>query len=95
MTRWFGGLGVRITAAIVCVIALKIALFASVAAPARPWVLLMTPVAGRCALLVQMALLPYVRPDGLARVFHRNRSPLHLVWAFAFLIAAGGIAGRM
>jgi adenosylcobinamide-GDP ribazoletransferase len=80
-------------AAIVCVVALKIALFASVAAPGRTWVLLMTPVAGRCALLIQMALLPYVRPDGLARIFHRNRSPVHLLWALTFLIAAGGFAG--
>jgi adenosylcobinamide-GDP ribazoletransferase len=80
-------------AAIVCVVALKIALFASVAAPGRTWLLLLTPVAGRCALLIQMALLPYVRPAGLARIFHRNRSWLHLLWALTFLIAVGGIAG--
>jgi adenosylcobinamide-GDP ribazoletransferase len=80
-------------AAIVCVVALKIALITSVAAPARTWVLLLTPVAGRCALLIQMALLPYVRPEGLAQVFHRNRSRGHALWALTFLIAAGGIAG--
>ena len=51
-------------AAIVCVVALKIALIASVAGPWRWWVLLLTPLAGRCALLVHMALLPYVRPEG-------------------------------
>jgi adenosylcobinamide-GDP ribazoletransferase len=80
-------------AAIVCAVALKIALIASVAAPTRAWVLLLTPVAGRCALLIQMALLPYVRPEGLARVFHQNRSPVHALWALTFLIAAGGVAG--
>jgi adenosylcobinamide-GDP ribazoletransferase len=80
-------------AAIVCVVALKIALIASVAAPARAWVLLLTPVAGRCALLVQMALLPYVRPEGLAQVFHQSRSRIHALWALIFLIAAGGLAG--
>lgn len=80
-------------AAIVCVVALKIALIASVAAPARTWVLLLTPVAGRCALLIQMALLPSARPDGLARIFHINRSRGHALWALVFLIAAGGIAG--
>jgi len=80
-------------AAIVCLVALKIALIASVAAPARAWVLLLTPVAGRCALLIHMALLPYVRPEGLAGVFHRNRSPGHTFWALTFLIAAGGLAG--
>ena len=62
-------------AAIVCVVALKIALIASVAGPARIWVLLLTPVAGRSALLIQMALLPYARPEGLVGIFHRNRSP--------------------
>ena len=80
-------------AAIVCAVALKIALIASIAAPARAWVLLLTPVAGRCALLIQMTLLPYLRPEGLAKVFHRNRSRGHALWALAFLIAAGGLAG--
>jgi len=80
-------------AAIVCVVALKIALISSVAGPARTWVLLLTPVAGRCALLIQMALLPYVRPDGLAQIFHKNRTRGHALWALTFLIAAGGVAG--
>jgi len=80
-------------AAIVCVIALKIALLASIAWSDRAWVLLLTPVAGRCALLVQMALLPYARPEGLAGVFHANRSRIHLLWAPTFLVAAGFLAG--
>jgi adenosylcobinamide-GDP ribazoletransferase len=82
-------------AAIVCVIALKITLIASVSPPARTWVLLLTPVAGRCALLIQMAILPYVRAEGLARIFHQNRSLGHALWALTFLIAAGGFAGRI
>jgi len=82
--------------AIVCVVVLKIALIASVAGPWRWWVLLMTPLAGRCALLVQMALLPYVRPEGgLAGIFHRNRSRGHALWALAVLLAVGGLAGRV
>jgi len=80
-------------AAIVCVVALKIALIASVSGPWRWWVLLMTPVAGRCALLVQLALLPYARPEGLVGIFHRNRSRRHALWALTFLITAGGLAG--
>jgi adenosylcobinamide-GDP ribazoletransferase len=80
-------------AAIVCVVALKIALIASVSAPSRAWVLLLTPVAGRCALLIHMALLPYLRPVGLANVFHQNISRGHLLWALAFLMAVGGLAG--
>ena len=83
-------------AAIVCVVALKIALIASVAGPWRWWVLTMTPLAGRCALLIHLALLPYVRPEGgLAGIFHRNRSRVHALWALAALLAAGSLAGGL
>ncbi len=82
--------------AVVCVIVLKIAFIASVAGPWRWWVLLMTPLAGRCALLVQMALLPYVRPEGgLAGIFYRNRSRGHALWALAVLLAVGYLSGCM
>ncbi len=82
--------------AIVAVVALKIAVVASVTGPWRWWVLLLTPLAGRCAFLVQMALLPYVRPEGgLAAIFHQNRSPLHAFWAFAALLAIGILAGGL
>lgn len=80
--------------AIVCVIALKIALIASVAGPWRWWVLLLTPLAGRCALLVHFALLPYVRPEGgLAGIFHRDRSRGHALWALAVLLIVGYLTG--
>jgi adenosylcobinamide-GDP ribazoletransferase len=80
--------------AIVCVVVLKIALIASVTGPWRWWVLLLTPLAGRCALLVQFALLPYVRPEkGLAGIFHRNRSRGHALWALTFLLIVGYLTG--
>jgi adenosylcobinamide-GDP ribazoletransferase len=80
--------------AIVCVVVLKIALIASVAGPWRWWVLLLTPLAGRCAFLVHFALLPYVRPEGgLAGIFHRNRSRGHALWALAVLLIAGYLTG--
>jgi adenosylcobinamide-GDP ribazoletransferase len=83
-------------AAIVSVVALKIALIASVAGPWRWWVLLLTPLAGRCALLVHIALLPYVRPEGgLAGIFCRNRSRGHALWALAVLLAVGYLTGRL
>jgi adenosylcobinamide-GDP ribazoletransferase len=82
--------------AIVCVIALKIALIASVAGPWRWWVLLMMPFAGRCALIIHIALLPYVRPEGgLAAIFHRNRSRGHALWALTALLASGFLAGGL
>ena len=42
-------------AAIVCEVALKIALIASLSGPSRAWVLLLTPVAGRSALLPRVS----------------------------------------
>ncbi len=81
-------------AAVVCIVALKIAVIASVAGPWRWWVLMMTPLAGRCALVLHIALLPYVRPEGgLAGIFHRNRSRVHALWALAALLAVGFLAG--
>jgi adenosylcobinamide-GDP ribazoletransferase len=82
-------------AAIVCVVALKIALIASVSGPSRAWILLLMPVAGRSALLIQMALLPYARPEGLVGIFHLNRSPGHALWALAVLLAVGYLTGCM
>jgi adenosylcobinamide-GDP ribazoletransferase len=82
--------------AIVCVVVLKIALIASVAGPWRWWVLLLTPLAGRCAFLVHFALLPYVRPEGgLAGIFHRNRSRGHALWAPAVLLSIGYLTGSL
>jgi adenosylcobinamide-GDP ribazoletransferase len=82
--------------AIVCVVALKITLMASVIGPWRWWVLFMMPLAGRCALLVQLALLPYARPEGgLADIFLRNRSRSLALWALAVLLAAGYFAGGL
>ena len=80
-------------AAIVCVVALKIALIASVSGPWRWWVLLMTPLAGRCALLIQMALLPYVRPEGPGRHLSPESFPEPRPLGANILIAAGGLAG--
>lgn len=81
-------------AAIVAVIALKIALLTALTGPGRWWVLLLMPVAGRCALLIHLALLPYARPEGgLADLFHRNRSQGHALGALLFLLALGSLTG--
>jgi adenosylcobinamide-GDP ribazoletransferase len=81
-------------AAVVCVISLKIALIAAVAGPWRWWALVMTPLAGRCSLIIHFALLPSVRPEGgLAGIFHRNRSQWHALWALAVLVFVGYLAG--
>lgn len=82
-------------AAVVCVIGLKIAAVASVPGAVRWWTLLMIPLAGRCALVTNLSVLPYARAEGgLGSVFHTNRSGLHAVWALAVLVLVGWFAGR-
>ena len=71
--------------AIVCLLLLKFASLASLpAATLWPAVLLM-PLAGRCAIVVHMALLPYARPSGLGAIFYRRRPRWAAVWAAAVL----------
>ena len=57
-----GAMGV---VAVVCVVVLKTALFGSVAPDGVRWkVALLMPVAGRCAMVVTMAVFRYARPEG-------------------------------
>ena len=80
--------------AIVCVLILKITLLTSVPQTARWWVLLLTPFAGRSALLVTMAVIPYARPEGgLAAVFYAHRSRYYLVWVMIALAVVGWLVG--
>lgn len=80
--------------AIVCVLILKVTLLMAVPQAIRWWVLLLMPFAGRSALLINMAVLPYARPEGgLAAIFYAHRSRLHLVWAVIALAAIGWLAG--
>jgi adenosylcobinamide-GDP ribazoletransferase len=77
-----GAMGV---VAIVGVLLVKFAALGSLpAALLWPAVLLM-PLAGRCAMVVHMALLPYARPSGLAGIFYRNPPRMAAVWAAAVL----------
>jgi adenosylcobinamide-GDP ribazoletransferase len=80
--------------AIVCVLLLKFAALASpLAAGLWPVVLLM-PLAGRCALVLHIAMLPYARPEGLGNVFYRRRPRWAAAWAALVLAAVGyGLLG--
>ncbi|MCY3024071.1 MAG: adenosylcobinamide-GDP ribazoletransferase [Planctomycetota bacterium] len=88
-------------AALVCVLGLKMAAVTSV--PAQPQfqraaVILLMALAGRCALVFQLNLLPYARSEGgLGSAFVKARSWLQVVWALALLAAASwfllGVAG--
>lgn len=76
-------------AAVVSVIGLKVAALASIPPPLRLRSLLLMPLAGRCALIIMMALLPYARPEGgLGSIFHRKPWP-HFLWATAALGSLG------
>jgi adenosylcobinamide-GDP ribazoletransferase len=85
-----GAMGV---VAVVCVILVKTALFTSTAPEGARWkIAILMPLAGRCAMGVNMALFPYARPDGgLATVFVAAgaRKWLLLVWAAVVLVAGG------
>jgi adenosylcobinamide-GDP ribazoletransferase len=74
--------------AIVCVLMLKFAALASLPAAGLWRAALLMPVAGRAALVVTMALLPYARPEGgLAASFYRKRSMLTALAAEVVLFA--------
>jgi adenosylcobinamide-GDP ribazoletransferase len=74
--------------AIICVLLVKFAALASVD-PGRLWaVALVIPLAGRCSIVVQMALLQYVRPEGLGKVFCRKRPVVSACLAVVILTGA-------
>lgn len=83
--------------AIVFVVGLKVALLAAVA-PAEAWlVVLLMPLAGRCAMVWMMNAVPYARGEaGLGAVFYRHRRRQQAIVAVAVLGAvAAAVAGWM
>ena len=84
-----GAMGV---VAIVSVLTLKIAALASVPAARRWSTLILMPTAGRCAMVLEMALLPCARPGGLAAQFAGGTPRLNAGWALGFLVVAGYLA---
>lgn len=78
--------------AVAGVLLLKVALLSSVEGSLRWQMVLLAPIAGRCALLLVMSVFPYARPEGgLATVFvsGRRRAVLLAAWAVAALFVAG------
>lgn len=74
--------------AAVCVLLMKFASLASLQ-PKDLWpAVLLMPLAGRCAMVMHLALLPYVRSDGLGSVFYTKRRYLAAIEAVAVLCAA-------
>ncbi len=83
-------------AAIASILLLKISLLSAVGGPLKWRVVLLMPLAGRCALLLVMAFFPYARSEGgLATVFRSGRRRLAVlaIWAIVVLAAAGWLLG--
>ena len=82
--------GVMGVIAIVAVLSLKMAALTSVPDPMLWRTVLFMPLAGRCALVITMALLPYARPEGgLAAAFWKRRSIPSAIWAALVLGLVG------
>lgn len=82
--------GVMGVIAVVCVIMLKVSLLVSLPPSTRLDIIFLMPLAGRCALVMMMTGLPYVRSEGgLATLFVKRRSWLHAVLAALFLVVSG------
>jgi adenosylcobinamide-GDP ribazoletransferase len=79
-----GSMGVL---AIVGVLMLKAAALASVPPGRRGATLLLMPLAGRAALVLELNLLPYARPSGLGAAFQAHKSPWDAL--LAILLVAG------
>ncbi len=57
-----------------------------------PQAVFLLPLAGRCALVADMALLPYARRNGLGTILWGNRPRLPAAWAAAALCLAARVA---
>lgn len=82
-----GAMGV---AAVVSLVILKVAALTALPAGVRWQTIVLMVLAGRCALVIKMAALPYARPQGgLVSLFHQDCTWVHSVWASLFLVATG------
>ncbi len=88
-----GAMGVM---AIVLVLGLKITALASLDAKTMPRAVLLMPVAGRCSLLLLMAVLPYVRPEGgRGTLFYTQSGRMGTVWAVVLLFLICWLTAHM
>ena len=75
--------------AIVCIVLVKFVALASISTGLLWRVALLMPLAGRAAIVLHMAMLPYVRPEGLGKVFCRHRPWWSAVVSVAVLAMTG------
>lgn len=85
-------IGTMGTLAIVSVFALKVACLSAVVGTPRLGIVLLMPIAGRCAMVMAMAIIPYARPEGgLGSAFAGNQTAGAIV-SLAVLAIAGWLA---
>lgn len=78
--------------AIVSVLMLKVYALSSVAPDLRWGTIILMPLAGRCALVILLVVLPYARQEGgVATIFRQSAKPNHAVWAVGLLAVVGWI----
>lgn len=78
-------IGVMGVIALIMVLLLKFSALAALDRPGAVRAAFLMPIAGRCAIVIFMALLPYARAKGgLATLFYSNRSRVAGIWAFVF-----------
>jgi len=89
-------IGVMGATAVFCVLLVKFAAFASLGMGDLSRAAFIVPIAGRSAIVLQMALLPYIRKAGLGAVFGDVRRIPEAAWSAVFLgiacFAVGGSA---
>ena len=87
--------GVMGVCVLVLVLLLKVACLASLSTTLLPVIFLM-PLAGRTAIVLMMALLPYARPQGgLALVFYTRRSRLVALGGLVLCLVMAWLAAGM
>lgn len=81
--------------ALIVVLLGKYAALSSLDLSVLPVTLVAMPVAGRCAILLTMAFLPYAREgEGLGRLFYSSSTRLIALWALVFLAVVLGFGGE-
>lgn len=86
--------GVMGVMAIVCVLLLKFASLASLPADVLWRTVVLMPLAGRCAIVLHLVLLPCARPGGLGSFFYREQHGRAARWAVGlFLVLAWFLLG--
>jgi adenosylcobinamide-GDP ribazoletransferase len=80
--------------AIVVVLLGKFAALSSLDGSILIFTIIAMPLAGRCAILLTMALLPYAREgEGLGRLFYSPSTRWAALWALTFLVAVAAGSG--